>query len=374
MKCALGLSESPACDVSIRSVSERMYQVERSDNGAPLDEISEHEAFFQVYPGAIYMHQGHNYEVIDLDVHHRVARVRPVSDTLPYHTLQQDHTDVLVVRVLSTLRLRVPAVADVVAQIAHSHGPLAPPSAPSAAAATAPAAPAAPAADSAGSVGGMDDDDKSSAMGRDSAASLGADSDENAGLPQSGSLSLLHLMGLSEPAAAAASSSSAHSTPLPPLSPSTATTTASPSRGSVTSEAPQSQRLRSPLVVRTLFPTTPAAAAAEAVAPGPVAIMDVDSDHSERKQQQEQQQPEEDESKQRTVDGIAAALVAGAPPAVPRGLTDAAAPNQDRHAVGPPIVQCVLGRVNVVTSVYGFFKLKNLTEEVLWSLSFFFLC
>jgi DEAD/DEAH box helicase domain-containing protein len=60
-----------------------------------LEEIEESKAFYQVYDGAVYLHQGRTYLCRKLDLDARVALVRPAD--LKYYTKPVDFTDVHVV-------------------------------------------------------------------------------------------------------------------------------------------------------------------------------------------------------------------------------------------------------------------------------------
>jgi DEAD/DEAH box helicase domain-containing protein len=69
---------SPAWDVGLRSGSAEEYRIADED-GQVVGTVDASRAFHVVHPGAVYLHQGQAYEVTDLDLHDRVATVRPVG-------------------------------------------------------------------------------------------------------------------------------------------------------------------------------------------------------------------------------------------------------------------------------------------------------
>ncbi|MEW6033985.1 MAG: DEAD/DEAH box helicase [Chloroflexota bacterium] len=90
----------PAQDVSIRSSSQMEYAILDVSRGDILLETVEGSvALFQIHPGAVYLHQGEPYLVIELNLENRTAFVRPAG--VDYYTQAKDLTDL---RVLSVLR------------------------------------------------------------------------------------------------------------------------------------------------------------------------------------------------------------------------------------------------------------------------------
>jgi DEAD/DEAH box helicase domain-containing protein len=90
----------PAEEVNIRSTSSGYYAVvDRSSGDRLLETVESTVALSQIHPGAIYLHQGDSYLVIELDLAGRTAYVMPT--TLPYYTQAKEITDL---RVLTTTR------------------------------------------------------------------------------------------------------------------------------------------------------------------------------------------------------------------------------------------------------------------------------
>ena len=92
----------PAQDINIRSSSGKNYAVVDASRGYQLMETVEASvAFFQIHPGAIYLHQGESYLVKELDIENRVAVVEPTD--VPYYTQTKELIDI---RILKTERER----------------------------------------------------------------------------------------------------------------------------------------------------------------------------------------------------------------------------------------------------------------------------
>jgi DEAD/DEAH box helicase domain-containing protein len=67
----------PAQDMNIRSTSGQNYAVIDGRDGCLLETVEASVAFFQVHPGAIYLHQGESYLIKELDLARRFAWVEP---------------------------------------------------------------------------------------------------------------------------------------------------------------------------------------------------------------------------------------------------------------------------------------------------------
>ncbi|MEE8374221.1 MAG: DEAD/DEAH box helicase [Dehalococcoidia bacterium] len=87
----------PAQEVNIRSISSCNYALVDSGSGRLLETIEEANAFFQIHPGAVYLHQGESYLVVDLDLAARTAYAVPTD--AQYYTQTKDITDIAVVNV-----------------------------------------------------------------------------------------------------------------------------------------------------------------------------------------------------------------------------------------------------------------------------------
>jgi DEAD/DEAH box helicase domain-containing protein len=70
----------PAHGIGLRSGSTGEYRIVRDDD-ALVGTVDEARAFDMVHPGAVYMHQGTTYRVLDLDLHDRLASVELCDGT-----------------------------------------------------------------------------------------------------------------------------------------------------------------------------------------------------------------------------------------------------------------------------------------------------
>ena len=88
----------PANEVNIRSASSDRYTVvDISQGNGELETVEAAVAFFQIHPGAIYLHQGEAYLVSELDISSRTAYARPID--ADYYTQTKDTTDLSISRV-----------------------------------------------------------------------------------------------------------------------------------------------------------------------------------------------------------------------------------------------------------------------------------
>jgi len=88
----------PAQNINIRSSSGQNLAIIDSATGSLLETIEVSVAFFQVHPGAIYLHQGEPYLVTELDLASRTAYASPTN--VSYYTQAKDITDLHIVKVI----------------------------------------------------------------------------------------------------------------------------------------------------------------------------------------------------------------------------------------------------------------------------------
>lgn len=86
----------PSGDFSLRNISSDIYKVINKTNGVMLTEMDEYQAFHEVYPKAIYIHDGMQYLVEKLDLINRIAEVVPVD--MNYFTVPFTETAVSILR------------------------------------------------------------------------------------------------------------------------------------------------------------------------------------------------------------------------------------------------------------------------------------
>ncbi len=87
----------PAQEINIRSTSGKNYAVIDASRGYELMEtVEDSVAFFQIHPGAVYLHQGDSYLVKELDLENRVAIVIPTDAT--YYTQTKELIDIKILK------------------------------------------------------------------------------------------------------------------------------------------------------------------------------------------------------------------------------------------------------------------------------------
>ncbi|KAM6569423.1 hypothetical protein CsatB_017408 [Cannabis sativa] len=91
----IGHEKMPSHSVSIRAIETEMYDVIDQKTGKTLEEIEESKAFFQVYEGGVYLHQGKSYLVRQLNLSSKTALCEEAD--LNYYTKPRDCTDIEVV-------------------------------------------------------------------------------------------------------------------------------------------------------------------------------------------------------------------------------------------------------------------------------------
>ncbi|MBN1367595.1 MAG: DEAD/DEAH box helicase [Dehalococcoidales bacterium] len=90
----------PAQGINIRSTSGNNYAVIDTSNNQLMETIEDNVAFFQVYPGAIYLHQGETYLVEHLDLTNHIAYALPAD--VNFYTQTKEVTDLKILNVRQT--------------------------------------------------------------------------------------------------------------------------------------------------------------------------------------------------------------------------------------------------------------------------------
>jgi len=94
----------PAQHVSIRSIGGQPIVLMDGSNHKRLEEMDEISAFSRVHPGAIYLHQGDNYLVTELDLAKGQATLLPTD--VDYYTQAREQNDISIIRSLKHRRLK----------------------------------------------------------------------------------------------------------------------------------------------------------------------------------------------------------------------------------------------------------------------------
>jgi len=87
----------PAQDINIRSTTSENFALVDTSTGQLLETIEASVAFFQIHPGAIYLHQGESYLVERLDLEAHTAYAVPTA--APYYTQTKEITDLHILKV-----------------------------------------------------------------------------------------------------------------------------------------------------------------------------------------------------------------------------------------------------------------------------------
>jgi DEAD/DEAH box helicase domain-containing protein len=86
----------PAQNINIRSTSGENFAIIDTSTGSLLETIEASVAFFQVHPGAIYLHQGESYLITELDLTNHTAYAKPT--TASYYTQTKEIEDLRIVK------------------------------------------------------------------------------------------------------------------------------------------------------------------------------------------------------------------------------------------------------------------------------------
>jgi len=86
----------PAQAINIRATSGENFAVVDTASGSLLETVEASVAFFQIHPGAIYLHQGESFLVTELDLAAHTAYVVPTSAS--YYTQTKDITDIRIIK------------------------------------------------------------------------------------------------------------------------------------------------------------------------------------------------------------------------------------------------------------------------------------
>ena len=75
----------PAGDYSLRNMDKNRYKLLAKEDGREITEMDESQAYHELYPGAVYMHDGTLYEVLKLDLVSKTAEANPFEGN--YYTV-----------------------------------------------------------------------------------------------------------------------------------------------------------------------------------------------------------------------------------------------------------------------------------------------
>lgn len=90
----------PAGDINIRSSSDKVYAIlDASRNYALLETVEASVAFFQIHPGAVYLHQGESYLIQELDIDRGITIATPAD--VNYYTQTKEIIDIKIIKKLT---------------------------------------------------------------------------------------------------------------------------------------------------------------------------------------------------------------------------------------------------------------------------------
>lgn len=86
----------PAGDFSLRNIDKSRYKLINKENNKEITEMDEMQAFREIHSGAIYMHDGVQYQVINLDLESKTAFAIPFNGN--YYTMPGGNTDIRIIK------------------------------------------------------------------------------------------------------------------------------------------------------------------------------------------------------------------------------------------------------------------------------------
>lgn len=86
----------PAGDFSLRNIDKSRYKLINKENNKEITEMDEMQAFREIHSGAIYMHDGVQYQVINLDLESKTAYAVPFNGN--YYTMPGSHTNIRIIK------------------------------------------------------------------------------------------------------------------------------------------------------------------------------------------------------------------------------------------------------------------------------------
>lgn len=86
----------PAGDFSLRNIDKARYKLIHKENNKEITEMDEMQAFREIHSGAIYMHDGVQYQVIKLDLESKTAFAIPFNGN--YYTMPGGNTNIRIIQ------------------------------------------------------------------------------------------------------------------------------------------------------------------------------------------------------------------------------------------------------------------------------------
>lgn len=86
----------PAGDFSLRNIDQSRYKLINKENKKEITEMDEMQAFRELHNGAIYMHDGVQYQVIELDMESKTSYAVPFNGN--YYTMPGGNTNIKIIK------------------------------------------------------------------------------------------------------------------------------------------------------------------------------------------------------------------------------------------------------------------------------------
>lgn len=85
----------PAGEFSMRNIDQNKYQLINKETGANITEMDEEQAFHEIHPGAVYMHDGDFYQVVEMNLETKMVYALPFNGN--YYTVPGSESNIRVI-------------------------------------------------------------------------------------------------------------------------------------------------------------------------------------------------------------------------------------------------------------------------------------
>lgn len=85
----------PAGEFSMRNIDQNKYQLINKETGANITEMDEEQAFHEIHPGAVYMHDGNFYQVVEMNLETKMVYALPFNGN--YYTVPGSESNIRVI-------------------------------------------------------------------------------------------------------------------------------------------------------------------------------------------------------------------------------------------------------------------------------------
>lgn len=85
----------PAGEFSMRNIDQNKYQLINKETGKNITEMDEEQAFHEIHPGAVYMHDGDFYQVVEMNLESKMVYAVPFSGN--YYTVPGSESNIRII-------------------------------------------------------------------------------------------------------------------------------------------------------------------------------------------------------------------------------------------------------------------------------------